>query len=92
MRKKGIHMDSIDYETIMRKPIWTPGDYSAYSGQSKHELARQRMQGDGPPYLKLGDGRQSAIRYRREVVLKWLAERERTSTSAHATCEALPCQ
>jgi hypothetical protein len=35
------------------------------------------MQGDGPPYLKIG----RAIRYREDVLIQWLKSRARLSTS-----------
>jgi hypothetical protein len=40
-------------------------------------LAKARMRGDGPPYVKLG----RAIRYREGALVQWLRSQQRLSTS-----------
>jgi predicted DNA-binding transcriptional regulator AlpA len=40
-------------------------------------LAKARMRGDGPPYIKLG----RSIRYPESGLLQWMKSRTRTSTS-----------
>jgi predicted DNA-binding transcriptional regulator AlpA len=40
-------------------------------------LAKARMRGDGPPYVKLG----RAIRYRESALVQWMKSRVRLSTS-----------
>jgi hypothetical protein len=40
-------------------------------------LAKARMRGDGPPYIKVG----RAIRYSEPVILQWMKSRQRLSTS-----------
>jgi predicted DNA-binding transcriptional regulator AlpA len=40
-------------------------------------LAKARMRGDGPPYVKLG----RAIRYTETGILQWMRSRQRFSTS-----------
>ena len=47
---------------------------------SVHTLARWRCDGTGPPFLKLGGGRTSLIRYRRSEVLAYLERATRRST------------
>jgi predicted DNA-binding transcriptional regulator AlpA len=44
---------------------------------SESWLAKARMRGDGPPYVKLG----RVIRYREGALLQWLRSRQRLSTS-----------
>ena len=44
---------------------------------SESWLAKARMRGDGPPYVKLG----RAIRYREGALLQWLRSRQRLSTN-----------
>jgi predicted DNA-binding transcriptional regulator AlpA len=44
---------------------------------SQSWLAKARMQGNGPPYVKLG----RAIRYREGTLVQWLRSRQRLSTS-----------
>jgi predicted DNA-binding transcriptional regulator AlpA len=40
-------------------------------------LAKARMRGDGPPYIKLG----RSIRYAEVALLQWMKSRQRLSTS-----------
>jgi len=40
-------------------------------------LAKARMSGDGPPYIRVG----RSIRYGEAVLLQWLKSRQRLSTS-----------
>ena len=40
-------------------------------------LAKARMQGDGPPYIRVG----RSIRYGEAALLQWLKSRQRLSTS-----------
>jgi excisionase family DNA binding protein len=42
-------------------------------------LAKARMQGDGPPYIRIG----RSIRYSEAALLQWLKSRQRLSTSEH---------
>ena len=44
---------------------------AALLGCSRQTLARWRMAGKGPPFSRLG----AMIRYEREIVLEWIAER-----------------
>jgi predicted DNA-binding transcriptional regulator AlpA len=41
-------------------------------------LAKARMSGDGPPYIRVG---RRSIRYSEAVLLQWLKSRQRLSTS-----------
>ena len=41
------------------------------------ELAKARMRGDGPPYIRFG----RAIRYGEAAPLQWMKSRQRLSTS-----------
>jgi predicted DNA-binding transcriptional regulator AlpA len=40
-------------------------------------LAKARMRGDGPPFIKIG----RAIRYAEATLLQWMKSRQRLSTS-----------
>ena len=57
--------------------LLTPKDAANLLRLSESWLAKARMRGDGPPYVKLG----RAIRYREGAVLQWLRSRQRLSTS-----------
>jgi excisionase family DNA binding protein len=48
-----------------------------YLGLSVPTLDRKRVNGDGPPYVKIG----SRVRYRRADLDAWLSQRIVTSTS-----------
>lgn len=50
---------------------------AAYMGLSVPTLDRKRVNGDGPPYVKIG----SRVRYRRADLDAWLSKRVVTSTS-----------
>lgn len=49
---------------------------------SEKKLANDRVKGVGPRFIKLGDGKNSPIRYPLESVEQFEAERTRTSTAA----------
>ena len=57
--------------------LLTPSDAANLLRLSESWLAKARMRGDGPPYVKLG----RAIRYREGALLQWLRSRQRLSTS-----------
>jgi predicted DNA-binding transcriptional regulator AlpA len=44
---------------------------------SESWLAKSRMRGDGPPYIRIG----RSVRYGELAVLQWLKSRQRLSTS-----------
>jgi predicted DNA-binding transcriptional regulator AlpA len=44
-------------------------------------LAKSRLHGDGPPYLKLG----RSIRYTETALMQWMKGRQRLSTSDHSS-------
>lgn len=48
---------------------------SKYLGIRPNTLARWRSDGKGPAYLKLGEGKQGAVRYLKEDLDIWLAQR-----------------
>lgn len=65
-----------------REPSWcerllTPKEAANFLRLSSSWLAKARMRGDGPPYLKLG----RAIRYRESALVQWMKSRVRLSTS-----------
>ena len=57
--------------------LLTPKDAANLLRLSESWLAKARMRGDGPPYVKLG----RTIRYREGALLQWLRSRQRLSTS-----------
>ncbi|MFZ1415616.1 MAG: helix-turn-helix domain-containing protein [Defluviicoccus sp.] len=59
--------------------VLTPSEAAAFLRLSQSFLAKARVTGTGPAFIKAG-GR---ILYMKEALLKWLADRERFSTSEY---------
>jgi predicted DNA-binding transcriptional regulator AlpA len=57
--------------------LLTAKDAANFLRLSGSWLAKARMRGDGPPYVKLG----RAVRYREGALVLWLRSRQRLSTS-----------
>lgn len=55
----------------------TPRQFARLVGVSESTLAKQRMRGDGPPYVKIG----RRVCYSRNAGLAWVGEHTRRSTS-----------
>lgn len=49
---------------------------------SRSWLAKARMRGDGPPYVKLG----RSVRYGESALSEWIRARTKHSTSEHSEC------
>jgi predicted DNA-binding transcriptional regulator AlpA len=61
----------------LNERLLTPKEAANFLRLSVSWLAKARMRGDGPPYVKLG----RAIRYREGALVEWLRSRQRLSTS-----------
>ena len=57
--------------------VLTPTDTARLLNLSLSWLAKARMRGDGPPYIKVG----RAIRYSEAALMQWMKSKQRTSTS-----------
>jgi predicted DNA-binding transcriptional regulator AlpA len=57
--------------------LLTPKDAAKLLKLSVSWLAKARMRGDGPPFIKIG----RAIRYAEAALLQWMKSRQRLSTS-----------
>jgi predicted DNA-binding transcriptional regulator AlpA len=57
--------------------LLTAKDAAAVLKLSLSWLAKARMRGDGPPYIKIG----KSIRYSDAALLQWMQSRQRASTS-----------
>ena len=58
--------------------LLTPKETAERLKVSTSWLAKARMRGDGPPFIKLCP---KAIRYNEAVILQWMKSRQRLSTS-----------
>lgn len=57
--------------------LLTPKQAARYLNLSVSWLAKRRLAGDGPPYVKLG----GAVRYAEASLQQWMRAQQRTSTS-----------
>lgn len=64
----------------MQDQLWDEGQLAAYRGCAVSSIQKERVRGDGPPFVKLG----RLVRYRPEDVRAWVAERVVNSTSEAA--------
>ncbi len=60
-----------------KDPLLTPHDAAQFLALSRSWLAKLRLTGDGPPYVKLG----RQVRYRLSDLEAWLQGQVRRSTS-----------
>jgi predicted DNA-binding transcriptional regulator AlpA len=58
----------------------TPKEAAKIMKVSASWLAKARMRGDGPPYIKVG----RSIRYSEAAILQWTKSRQRLSTSEYS--------
>jgi hypothetical protein len=59
--------------------LLTPKETASRYKVSLSWLAKARMRGDGPPFIKVG----RAVRYTEAGLQQWLKSRQRLSTSEH---------
>jgi predicted DNA-binding transcriptional regulator AlpA len=63
-----------------------PRQFARTTGISESTLAKMRMRGDGPPFVKVG----RSVRYELRSGLAWMAARTRRSTSDPPSNERRP--
>jgi predicted DNA-binding transcriptional regulator AlpA len=63
-----------------------PRQFARLIGISESTLAKQRMRGDGPEFVKVG----RSVRYSRDVGLAWMAAHTHRSTSEPLLIERHP--
>lgn len=64
---------------LLPEPLLTPAQTGKLLGVSDSWLAKARLRGDGPRYVKIG----RSVRYPRSYVLDYVRQRTRSSTSEH---------
>ena len=57
--------------------LMTPNDAANVLKVSLSWLAKARMRGDGPPYIRVG----RSIRYAEAALMQWMKSKQRSSTS-----------
>jgi predicted DNA-binding transcriptional regulator AlpA len=71
------HEQHFESELNGRERLLTANDAANRLRLSRSWLAKARMRGDGPPYVKLG----RLVRYGESTLAKWAWSRTRLSTS-----------
>lgn len=69
-------MDAVTRPTSI-DPLLTPCEAARVLNVSESWLAKARMRGDGPSYVKVG----RAVRYAQVALLHWMKSQQRLSTS-----------
>lgn len=64
-------------EPSCHERLLTPNETADFLPVSESWLAKARMRGDGPPFLKVG----RSIRYSQAALVQWLQHQLRSSTS-----------
>jgi excisionase family DNA binding protein len=59
--------------------LLTPKEAARLLKVSTSFLAKARMRGDGPPFIKVG----RSVRYSEAALVQWMKSRNRLSTSEH---------
>jgi predicted DNA-binding transcriptional regulator AlpA len=72
MRKTPMNKPHLDFS-----PLLTANDVARRFKISLSWLAKARMRGDGPPYIRIG----RSIRYTEAATIQWMKSRQRLSTS-----------
>jgi predicted DNA-binding transcriptional regulator AlpA len=57
--------------------LLTPPEVARLLNVTTRTLHNWRNSGDGPPWVKLGEGDNAPVRYDRESLESWIKERER---------------
>ncbi|MFW5453531.1 helix-turn-helix transcriptional regulator [Thioalkalivibrio sulfidiphilus] len=65
-----------DSDRVTFPRLMTPAEVQQLLGKSKAWLDRSRLEGNGPPYVKIG----RTVRYRADDVAAWLNGNVRAST------------
>ena len=67
--------------------LLTPNETAPVLKVSTSWLAKKRMEGDGPPFIKVG----RSVRYSPAALLQWIKSRQRLSTSEEVLLNKLLC-
>jgi predicted DNA-binding transcriptional regulator AlpA len=83
MEKTIMNIRSVDAKSLLQKPptaivsLRTPKEAAQFLKLSTSWLAKARMRGDGPPFIKIG----RSVRYSEVALQQWMKSRQRLSTS-----------
>jgi hypothetical protein len=74
-------LQNLKQETTGGVELLTTREAAAFLKVAPQTLIAQRVRGGGPPFIKLGNGPKSAVRYNLSKVVSWLEEQSRENTS-----------
>jgi predicted DNA-binding transcriptional regulator AlpA len=74
---RALHNQSPTEKRLPTEQMLTPKEVAVEWKISTSWLAKRRMEGDGPPYIKVG----RSVRYVRAEMLQWMKSRQRLSTN-----------
>jgi predicted DNA-binding transcriptional regulator AlpA len=77
MPRKTEDAESLELTVNNRERLLMVSEAADFLRLSQSWLAKSRMRGDGPPFVKIG----RAIRYRESSLVQWLKSNQRRSTS-----------
>jgi predicted DNA-binding transcriptional regulator AlpA len=70
-------MSSNAHTAPNRDELLTPKEVARFLRVSFSWLAKARMRGDGPPFLRFG----RSVRYSKDALIRWMKSQQRLSTS-----------
>jgi len=79
----GVARRNMEVEMNPNPNVFRPPDASIYTGLSESTLAKRRLRGEPPVFVRLGA---RSVGYRREDLDQWLADCRRRSTSQTKPC------
>ena len=69
--------------------LFTTRQLAKYLGLKEQTLRKWRLSGDGPQYVRLGDGPRARVVYRMADIQKWLDARSYQSTSEESVARVV---
>jgi hypothetical protein len=77
MSSKSVNQPASSTPATSHQLVLTPKQAAAVLNLSTSWLAKQRLKGGGPPYIKMG----GAVRYNATILQEWMKGKQRLSTS-----------
>lgn len=77
-----LHERLRSHEPIIPPEYLTPAQVGQLTGFSPRALEAMRAKRAGPPFIKVGEGKNGAIRYRLDDVRAWLDSHREATTDA----------
>jgi hypothetical protein len=69
--------DMLEERFRIRQVLLTEEEAAKVCGLTKGSMRQMRYTGDGPAFIRMGEGPKAPIRYEREELMMWIATRPR---------------